>query len=79
MTPEVERDEAHHWRWHTVGKAASQSRHSITMTAGDDELRFFEAGYLGQQGTLFVRNAAPLMSSLSLRLPLEGVCLGIVG
>ena len=73
MRPEVEREVAEEWRkqgvfdeilWHETGKAASQENHSISMTATDDELRFFEAGYLGQQGKLFVRHDAPLVSCL---------------
>jgi hypothetical protein len=51
--------------WHQVGKFASQSKHNIAMTASDEELRFFEAGYLCQEGKLFIRHEAPLISCLA--------------
>ncbi|KAL4747434.1 hypothetical protein BDW72DRAFT_196718 [Aspergillus terricola var. indicus] len=65
LSPTVERDLANDWRrrglydfisWHQVGRFASTERNSIAMTASDDGLRFFEAGYLARQGRLFIRH-----------------------
>jgi hypothetical protein len=52
--------------WHEVGKHASPSNHCIAMTSSNETLRFFEAGYLGQQRRLLVRQkGVPLVSCLA--------------
>jgi hypothetical protein len=52
--------------WHEVGKHASLSNHCIAMTSSNETLRFFEAGYLGQQCRLLVRQKeVPLVSCLA--------------
>ncbi|KAL3429608.1 hypothetical protein BDV09DRAFT_200455 [Aspergillus tetrazonus] len=65
LSPSVERDLANDWKrrglydymgWHQVGRFASAERNSIAMTASDDGLRFFEAGYLAREGRLFIRH-----------------------
>lgn len=77
VTPETERSLADSWRrnglyqkmaWHQVGKFASQSKHNISMTDSDEELRFFEAGYLIKEGKLFVRHDVPLISCLKMAI-----------
>ena len=53
--------------WHEVGKHVSQFHHCIAMTSSNETLRFFEAGYLGQQRRLLVRQKeTPLVSCLAL-------------
>jgi len=52
--------------WHEVGKHVSPSNHCIAMTSSNETLRFFEAGYLGQQRKLLVRQKEiPLVSCLA--------------
>jgi hypothetical protein len=52
--------------WHEVGQHVSPSNHCIAMTSSKETLRFFEAGYLGQQRKLLVRQKGiPLVSCLA--------------
>jgi hypothetical protein len=52
--------------WHEVGKHLSQFNHCIAMTSSNEVLRFFEAGYLGQQRKLLIRQkGVPLVSCLA--------------
>ena len=52
--------------WHEVGNHVSPSSHCIAMTSSNETLRFFEAGYLGQQRKLLVRQKGiPLVSCLA--------------
>jgi hypothetical protein len=52
--------------WHEVGQHVSPSSHCVTMTSSNETLRFFEAGYLGQQRKLLVRQKGiPLVSCLA--------------
>jgi hypothetical protein len=73
LQPQVERELAATWNkdgmynrmaWHQVGKFASISKNNIAMTADDDELRFFEAGYLAREALLFIGHDCPLISCL---------------
>jgi hypothetical protein len=53
-------------KWHEVGQHVDPSNHCIAMTSSNETLRFFEAGYLGQQHKLLVRHKGiPLVSCLA--------------
>lgn len=73
MRPEAERDIAGEWKetgllqnvvWHEVGYAGSTTNLCIAMTASDEEMRFFEAGYLSQNTQLFIRHDVPIVCCL---------------